>query len=338
MFGIVDLFVENECKDFLDIKENDLNLKITNTLTYQLSQILNASLSNDDQTITPTSFRKICGQINPIWAQLTYQDSQEFFNFTISTLKEEMGKKVKFIPGLKLEDNKQKYDTNTHIQKIIAQFDQQTFIRKEYSPINNLFNGVLHNQKECEFCKYISDSFQPFNTLPLEIPTNTKNVTLENCLGEFIKIEKLNKEDRMKCDFCKRNNQASERARIWKPPKILVFHLKRFKMNNYGIVYSKDNTPIDYPIYDLNIKKFLSKNSPYKDNCDYNLFAVNVHISFGISINSGHYYSIIKNRLDNNWYVWNDDSPLIKINENDPEKIINKDGVYLLFYYNKNLI
>ena len=33
----------------------------------QLSQILDASLANDDQTITPTSFRKICGKIKHLF-------------------------------------------------------------------------------------------------------------------------------------------------------------------------------------------------------------------------------------------------------------------------------
>jgi ubiquitin carboxyl-terminal hydrolase 8 len=334
------LFVDYICMksyEFLKIKKNDLNLEVTDTLTYQLSQILNSSLSNDNKTITPTSFRKICGKINPIWAQMNYQDSQEFFNFVISRLKEEMGKKIKFIPGKNMIKYKQtSNNTLSNLQKISALFDQQNFIKKEFSPLTSMFNGILHNQKECEFCKYISNSYQPFNTLPLEIPKNKTNLNILDCLDEFIKIEKLNLEDRMKCDFCKRKNQASEKAKIWTPPKILAIHLKRFKMNNYGIVYRKDDTPIDYPIYNLNISKYISKNSPYQDKCEYNLFAVNIHTGFGLSINSGHYYSIVKNRLDNNWYVWNDSMHLHKIEANQPEKIINKEGVYLLFYLRKD--
>ena len=46
-------------------------------------------------------------------------------------------------------------------------------------------------------------------------------------------------------------------------------------MNNYGIVYRKDDTPVDY-LYNLNMVN-ISKNSPYQDKCEYNLFAVNIH-------------------------------------------------------------
>ena len=57
----------------------------------------------------------------------------------------------------------------------------------------------MHNQKRCEFCKYISNSYQPFNTLPLEMQNKT-NLNILDCLDEF-KNRKAKLEDGMKCDF-----------------------------------------------------------------------------------------------------------------------------------------
>jgi ubiquitin C-terminal hydrolase len=52
-----------------------------------------------------------------------------------------------------------------------------------------------------------------------------------------------------------------------------------------------------------------------------------------MNINSGHYTSIIKNMFNGNWYYYNDDYPVRKIN--DIEELQNKNA-YILFYQLKN--
>ena len=98
----------------------------------------------------------------------------------------------------------------------------------------------------------------------------------------------------------------------------------------YGQVCRKITNQINYPIFDLDISNYISENSPHKDKCRYNLIGVNLHHELGsfANMNLGHYVSIVKNRYNNNWYLFNDDSQPIKATNKN--QIINQ-KTYLLF-------
>ena len=98
---------------------------------------------------------------------------------------------------------------------------------------------------------------------------------------------------------------------LWRTPNLLILHLMRFT----GKQLSKINTNINYPIHDLNLDKYFSHHSPHKNNNLYSLHGINIHL--GNSLNYGHYVSIVKNKINNNWYVYNDDCPLMKIEQED---------------------
>jgi ubiquitin C-terminal hydrolase len=88
---------------------------------------------------------------------------------------------------------------------------------------------------------------------------------------------------------------------------------------------------IKYPINNLDISKYICDESPYKNKAKYNLLGVNIHQEFGYSgTNSGHYTSLLKNRFDNNWYLFNDGNKPIQITKIDD---LQNNNAYLLFYY-----
>ena len=99
----------------------------------------------------------------------------------------------------------------------------------------------------------------------------------------------------------------------------------KFKYNTIN-----DNTKITsnviYPLYNLNLEKYFCKSN--KQKFKYDLFAVNIHNSINSSINSGHYISIVKNRISKKWYLYNDENVTEIHNEND----IQSNNAYLLFY------
>jgi hypothetical protein len=99
-------------------------------------------------------------------------------------------------------------------------------------------------------------------------------------------------------------------------PRILVIHLKRF--DNFQRKIKKF---IKYE-NEINLNKFLFENK--EENYRYRLFSVLVHDGF--SINSGHYYSYVKNSNDI-WYCMND-SHVSRVNE----KEIFQQSPYILFY------
>jgi hypothetical protein len=102
--------------------------------------------------------------------------------------------------------------------------------------------------------------------------------------------------------------------------------------NKYIILITKKLTNnVLYPLYDLDISNYIDNESPFKNKSKYNLIGINLHQEFAnFGINAGHYTSVVKNRYDNNWYLFNDG--------NEPRKAsIREDlqnrNAYMLFYY-----
>lgn len=324
--------------DYMNFKKIENNEEITKLISYQLNQIFKASVNNEDGKITPTSFRSTISKKNPMWGEHRYQDSQEFFNFLITSLEEEMGRHIKFIPGKNYISSEKNHTVNYCIKNIIAQKKWEQFIKKEWSPLKHMFTGLLCHQRKCSKCYSESQNYQTFISIQIQIPldeTNNiyKEFTLEECLDDFSKNQILDENEKMKCNFCKQLNRASEEPTIYKPPELLVIHIKRFKMDNYGTIYQKIKNKVNYPINNLNISKYLSNWSPYKNKCIYNLFGINIHIGFGNTIDSGHYISIIKNRETKNWHGYDDSNPVTNIT--NMNQLVNKDAC-LLFYKLKN--
>lgn len=117
--------------------------------------------------------------------------------------------------------------------------------------------------------------------------------------------------------------------------KILIIQLKRFMMNNYGVISQKLNTMVDYPIEKLDITDHIDESSPYRHKSIYNLFAVNCHHTLGPfnTINFGHYTTLIKNRLNGKWYKYDDGR---EIEEMDFEDELVTRSAYMLFYLREN--
>jgi ubiquitin C-terminal hydrolase len=305
--------------------------KITQTITYSLWNLFNVSMTHDNISISPDTFKKNIGLKNSMWNEHRHQDSQEFFSFLISTLEDELGTKTKFIPGGNMIINKD----SQNITNLLAHMAWESFQAKEYSVLKNMFNGMTHLQNQCGCCGNISDIFEPFTSLQVAIPidessTKQTEFTLEKCLDEYTKEEQLDKHNMYNCSFCGVKNRAYKKTLLWRKPKILVVHIKRFLTNNYGIRTQKIVNMVKYPLYNFDINKYISIESNYINDSKYNLIGVNLHQEFGNGINMGHYTSLVKNRNDNNWYLFNDGKDPIKIMKE--EQLYDK-SAYLLFYY-----
>ena len=118
---------------------------------------------------------------------------------------------------------------------------------------------------------------------------------------------------------------------LYKIPKILILHLKRFKTNrvfNIGQTFfsggnSKINTVVVFPGTDqqLEMTNYCKSN---QSNLIYELIAVSNHMG---GINGGHYTAYAKNSYNDKWFEFNDTqvSPV-------SHKQIVSDAAYVLFY------
>lgn len=166
-----------------------------------------------------------------------------------------------------------------------------------------------------EFDKYKSDKAKDSK------PSNDKRITLEDCLELFTTNERLGKDDPWYCSICKKHRRAWKKFDIWKLPKVIVIHLKRFQFTKRS--RSKLNYFVEYPITGLNLDRFVI--NPECKGYTYNLFAISNHIG---GLSGGHYTSCAKNSSTNKWYLFDDThvSPIKNIES------LQSRSAYTLFY------
>ncbi|KAM3859860.1 uncharacterized protein usp42 [Diretmus argenteus] len=213
------------------------------------------------------------------------EDAHEFLRYTVDAMQKSC------LPGTKL--------------------DRQT---QATSFIHQVFGGYLRSRVKCLNCKAVSDTFDPFLDVTLEIKT-APNVT--KALEQFVKPEQLDGENAYKCTKCKKMVTASKRFTIHRSSNVLTVSLKRFA-NFSGGKITKD---VRYPEY-LDLRPFMSQ--AQGEPQVYGLYAVLVHSGF--SCHAGHYFCYIK-ASNGQWYQMNDSS----VSVSDIRTVLNQQA-YVLFY------
>ena len=307
------------------------NQNIKEVTFRELAKLFKFSHENDNMNITPASFKNVIGNKNSMWKELEQQDSQEFLIFLISELECELGNKVNFISNTNFKmDNQDSLANN--IYGIVAIQKYHENIKNNYSQIKELFIGSTSINLICEFCKTKSPNFEDFITLSVDIPNVIEDLSLNECLKHSFKNEKLDNKNKVHCEFCGLKSKSTKENKLWKSPKILIIHIKRFKFNDYGIQTAKITKKINYPL-DLNIDFLFDNLSPNKKNSKYKLLGVNIHEELAYkSIDVGHYVSYVKNIHDNKWYLFNDACEPIKIKKTN----LQNKNAYMLFYERMN--
>ncbi|XP_012705388.2 LOW QUALITY PROTEIN: ubiquitin carboxyl-terminal hydrolase 42 [Fundulus heteroclitus] len=213
------------------------------------------------------------------------EDAHEFLRYTVDAMQKSC------LPGTKLD----------------RQTQATTFIHQ-------VFGGYLRSRVKCLNCKSVSDTFDPFLDITLEIKTAP---SVSKALEQFVKPEQLDGENAYKCTKCKKMVTASKRFTIHRSPNVLTLSLKRFA-NFTGGKITKD---VKYPEY-LDLRPFMSQSQGEPQI--YGLYAVLVHSGF--SCHAGHYFCYIK-ASNGQWYQMNDSS----VSVSDIRSVLNQQA-YVLFY------
>lgn len=308
------------------------NIELKDLVVYELYRILKLSCTNDNINITPSSFKKLIAKKNFIWGEQNQQDSQEFLIFMISQMEEELGNPIQFIPG---RTDFLNYENESITKNDIYNICGLERNHKSFSIIRELFIGSFSSNIICKYCKSHAPMFENFITLSLDIPLELKQkyYTLNECIKYTLRNEKFDADNKVNCDFCGIKNRSIKQLRLWKTPKILIIHFKRFKMNEYGQQVAKITNQISYPIKNLNLSKYFDLNSPFKNDVSYDLIGINVHEELmHKSVDVGHYTSVVKNRYDNKWYKFNDSQEPYHLKNTN----LQNKNAYMLFYIKKN--
>ncbi|XP_051925583.1 ubiquitin carboxyl-terminal hydrolase 42 isoform X2 [Hippocampus zosterae] len=213
------------------------------------------------------------------------EDAHEFLRYTVDAMQKSC------LPGTKL--------------------DRQT---QATSFIHQVFGGYLRSRVKCLNCKAVSDTFDPFLDITLEIKMAP---SVSKALEQFVKPEQLDGENAYKCSKCKKMVTASKRFTIHRSSNVLTLSLKRFA-NFSGGKITKDVKYLEY----LDLRPFMSQSQGEPQL--YGLFAVLVHSGF--SCHAGHYFCYIK-ASNGQWFQMNDSSVTVS----DIRSVVNQQA-YVLFY------
>uniref|UniRef100_A0A3P9HP57 ubiquitinyl hydrolase 1 n=1 Tax=Oryzias latipes TaxID=8090 RepID=A0A3P9HP57_ORYLA len=244
------------------------------------------TFANTGNAIKPVSFIRDLKKIARHFRFGSQEDAHEFLRYTIDAM--------------------QKACLNGY-----PKLDRQT---QATTLVHQIFGGYLRSRVKCSICKSVSDTYDPYLDIAVEI-RQTANIV--RALELFVKPDVLSGENAYMCAKCKKKVPATKRFTVHRTSNVLTLSLKRFA-NFSGGKITKD---VGYPEF-LNIRPYMSQSSG--DPVMYGLYAVLVHS--GYSCHAGHYYCYIK-ASNGLWYQMND-----SMVQSSNIKVVLNQQAYVLFY------
>lgn len=301
------------------------------------------ALKRKVKAISPMSFKISCGLKNECFNNFAQQDCQEFLQFLLDMLHEDLNN---YDPNLKPYPpltEREELEREKMPMRLASAIEWEKFYNFNYSIISKNFMGQYASRLSCLVCGRVSTTYQSFSILSLPIPPNENRhaqLSIYDCLSAFLKLEQLSKSEYWNCPHCKKPQPSTKKIIMTKFPRNLIIHFKRF--DNY---LNKNNVLITYP-NNLNLNSFYYDNDkrlyqvdlwpeglPNRDKqlmlqsengFEYELRSVAKHQG---TLTGGHYTSIVKK--DNDFWKFFDDEKIKKLSGDSA--YINKDA-YLLFY------
>lgn len=259
----------------------------------------------EDQFVSPDAFLKSISNVHPQFGRRNQQDAHELLIYALNALHEEL------VTMTKTSKSKTLTVQGSRCSSLES-------ISPEPSIISRLLQGILRHDIVCLACNHKSEKKEVFTALSLPIPTGNQ-LSLQECLQCFFQQVTLTLADKMFCSFCNQKQDTSVETCIIKPPRIVIFHFKRFE---YQGIKMKLKTNINFPLKNLDLSPFLSSSN--EKHPKYNLYAVVNHSG---EVEHGHYTAYCKNPVSKQWNSYDD----IKCSKM-AEETVQTPSAYILFY------
>ena len=180
--------------------------------------------------------------------------------------------------------------------------------------IRQIFGGTWRSQIQCLHCLGVSDTFDPYLDISLDI---TAAQSVEQALSELVKPEKLDADNAYDCGVCLRKVPATKRLTVHSTSQVLVLVLKRFT----PVSGAKRAQEVRYPQC-LDLQPYTSERKA--GPLGYVLYAVLVHS--GWSCERGHYFCYVR-AGNGQWHKMDD----AKVTACDETAALSQ-SAYVLFY------
>lgn len=289
------------------------------------ADLMKAVWLGQKNAVSPTTFQSKLESFAPQFAGGAQHDAQEFLGYLLDGIHEDLNR----VHNKPYIEDAEGDGTNEEGDAMMA---WQNYLQRDKSVVVDVFQGQLRNTLRCRNsqrvdengelgCGHKSVKFEPF--MYLSVPVSDSAVTLENCLENFCREEKLCGHNQWFCPRCQTRVDATKKFDLWMLPPILIVHMKRFKHDRHGI-RSKINRTIHYPLTKWDLTNSVNSNS-VKERHMYDLYAVSNHVG---DLGGGHYTAYAMNRVNDQWYSFNDR----RVSALSPDILGRNNSAYVLFY------
>ncbi|KEF54467.1 uncharacterized protein A1O9_09634 [Exophiala aquamarina CBS 119918] len=297
------------------------------------------SVWNDDvDVIKPSTFRNFCGRMNREWVIDRQQDAKEFFDFLVDCLHEDLNVHWERNPLRPLTTAEEMQRERMEIARA-SPIEWKRYEHRDYSYMSSLFAGQHASRLRCLTCKQTSTTYEAFYSISIEIP-RTGTGHIYDCLNSYCREEKLS--EQWRCPYCKCEREATKQIILTRLPQFLVIHFKRFAASKHEKA-KKIHTPIEFPLYGLNMDDFVIPRPPAVPDQDgsidlattppYSYDAYGVLRHLGNSGDSGHYISIVKDQGRGSWRKFDDERHVdLDPNKLSPRDRLQNSEAYIVFY------
>ena len=312
----------------------------TQPLCLSFSSLLYNLFHTKENYIAPKLFKEIIGKLNPLFEGNHAADAKDLIFFIIETLHKEILGPNKNNSNNEVDFLQQEMNSQDE-QKMLNDFLIEYKSNRTF--VSNIFYGINRSIMKCFGCGICKYSFQTFNLLifPLKKVKNykikrngsVKNLDLNlydafNCEQEE---EKLEGENMIYCNRCRKLSPGSHKQDIYGTPQVLIIILNRGRNNqDFNEEFRFDE------FLDFNNNNIVVNQGSYKK---YFLCGIITHL--GESGSGGHFIAYCRNDCNSGFYCYNDhavsqvsviDAMATKISSRDIEK---KTPYILLYHYMK---
>ncbi|KAL2708385.1 Ubiquitin carboxyl-terminal hydrolase [Kluyveromyces marxianus] len=265
---------------------------------YQQGKLLAYNNTNVEITaVQPAQFKLACGSVNSLFKGKQQQDCQEFCQFLLDSLHEDLNQCGNNPPLKELSPEAEKM-RETMPLRIASAIEWERYLTTDFSIIVDLFQGQYASQLKCNACGRTSTTYQAFSVLSIPVP-RSGTCTIYDSFKEFTKLETLEKDELWNCPSCKKRQPSTKQIIITRLPNNLIIHLKRFdnmmNKNNVFVNYPEELDLTSYWVDDYRgeMPKDNGVSLPLrgqKPPFNYKLFAVACHSG---TLYGGHYTSYV---------------------------------------------
>ena len=325
------------CSSFKTVMEGIYDYKRSkNYENYLLSKGMTPTPNNNLKIdYAPRIFKDTISRMNPLFKGVQANHAKDLVDFILETLHTELNRprKQNINEGNLLIDKRNK--------KMMFNIFINNFVQAIRSIISDLFFAMNCNITQCGNCNSISYYYQIYSYLEfylewvrkfrlsnpdlnpnsIYLPNNT--VDIFDCFNYAKKIDVMEGDNAMYCEYCKQTCQSSLCTLLTTGPEILIIILNRGQEAQFDV-------KIIFPL-ELDLMHYIELQNT---GCYYELIGVISHIGNNIG---GHFIAFCKSYHQkdfNRWYKFNDS---IVTPVNDFNKEVAQYGIPHVLFYKKKL-